>query len=1309
MDIFYCPVEIDGTLYSARMVVKNLKEGAHQLDEFILYNVNAKKEKTQTNGGANSNNRGVKPSPTESFNGCKVKEIIHSNQTNDLKILGITQGTTKFKLDEDAPVFLSNAAEAVKGIKQEKAPASQWLAMLEKNGGLKAGEDKWLGLRAWLGEQAVDALAGKRDKNITKDEILDYIAKNDIRIEEVKYAQFPEGGVDIEEEVLNLWKHATGNNYDKAEQVEVALEEKYGADVRDAIIVWYDGGVRVKNQDVYDKIFGGEEKTSNSTRLEYTTDGLKNKKEIALTVPTIEPYNENDDVHFGDAGGGRAVAWVRFGDATSANADGTVAKVLVIDEVQSKRHQDGKKKGYANQQERDAAKKHFDEVREKILANHDGDFSAATEEELKEFNAASDRINKADDALDYGVPDAPFDKNWHELAMKRMLRYAAENGYDKVAWTTGAQQAERYGLRSVGDKLTITRSSKGLYHVDLYKNNEHVVTKSDVSAEELPELIGKELAERVLSEVADSRYGQTTISGRDLSVGGEGMKGFYDNMLPSFMNKYGKKWGVKVGEVELDLPNDGDRKMWSVDVNDAMKADVMRGQKKFKVHDESNNNVVKRIRKNLSTRQHSFSYDETRELIVSNNRFNRELELHEKGIIKDNHIYNLGKTGSLLQSYGFPNVDIEMHGRVVGTKASDEYENNHPFEKSEVEDLVFAINSPIAIFKSETQGENSRVILLDIKHGDKNFIASVLLNFEASNGRIVVNKISGLYPKDNANVLKRWLNDKDLVIYKNEIKAAELLNQQQSNSADVIKQASNLDSAGKVTTSSATDQTNGGEILPGEKSPGTGADKEYNSAVESGDVEKQNELVKAAAKAKMPETKVVDENGEPRRMYHGSDKKRGEITEFEMNDGSMGKGAYFTSSYEEACEYVREKFGVTKDEMDDEACEPYIGEYFLNVTDEKQITHSRFNPNGDIEVIATSPEQIKSADPITYDDEGNVIPLSKRFDSKNKNIKFKAEGPEADASGTGATEEQLRARQPMGPKDILARHFANMENKLDNVHREEDMQRYTNLIVNDMKETLAKLKQRHDAGQEYLFQRNVEGAKMNIERGMKRLVWKSAQMEASWRKSVQEEMERFVSNIITGMGGADQTTVREIMRNLSHTQRVKNMDDVRLIAHNIFDAVLRGRERKLKETIDGQLKLRGTGTSKNGGNAMKEVDERHQKTIEGLRKRIDAKMEAPELEREKEDINKEISAIGKLPEEMNEAEKERYSELERKMNEIALYERYKEAVDAYDAELRGLYDDLSKAKTQSARAAIRESIIESEAGKVKAMNDFIII
>ena len=39
-----------------------------------------------------------------------------------------------------APTFYSNAEFAVRGIKQEKATPEQWLKMIEKNGGLNAGE-----------------------------------------------------------------------------------------------------------------------------------------------------------------------------------------------------------------------------------------------------------------------------------------------------------------------------------------------------------------------------------------------------------------------------------------------------------------------------------------------------------------------------------------------------------------------------------------------------------------------------------------------------------------------------------------------------------------------------------------------------------------------------------------------------------------------------------------------------------------------------------------------------------------------------------------------------------------------------------------------------------------------------------------------------------------------------------------------------------------------------------------------------------------------------------------------------------------
>jgi hypothetical protein len=42
----------------------------------------------------------------------------------------------------------------------------------------------------------------------------------------------------------------------------------------------------------------------------------------------------------------------------------------------------------------------------------------------------------------------PFKKTdqWVNLAIRRMMRYAAENGFDRIAWTNGEQQSERYDL-----------------------------------------------------------------------------------------------------------------------------------------------------------------------------------------------------------------------------------------------------------------------------------------------------------------------------------------------------------------------------------------------------------------------------------------------------------------------------------------------------------------------------------------------------------------------------------------------------------------------------------------------------------------------------------------------------------------------------------------------------------------------------------------------------------------------------------------------------------------------------------------------
>ena len=42
-------------------------------------------------------------------------------------------------------------------------------------------------------------------------------------------------------------------------------------------------------------------------------------------------------------------------------------------------------------------------------------------------------------------------------------------------------------------------------------------------------------------------------------------------------------------------------------------------------------------------------------------------------------------------------------------------------------------------------------------------------------------------------------------------------------------------------------------------------------------------------------------------------------------------------------------------------------------------------------LVAFNPEQIKSADPVTYDDNGDVIPLSERFNSEHSDIRYAKE------------------------------------------------------------------------------------------------------------------------------------------------------------------------------------------------------------------------------------------------------------------------------------------------------------------------------
>ncbi len=653
--------------------------------------------------------------------------------------------TISFMFGDEAsetPVFYSNAQHAVEAIRQEKATPEQWRAMIEKNGGLKAGEDKWLGLSDWLKEQQE---SGK--KSLTKQEVMDYIRQNQIQVADVHYSNelSKESKDKLDElnrefsELIAEGEEATNSIYasDWAEWAYEQMVDRYGDDFRMAFDIGEGSGENSRltpsedfSGDLSDAaryFLDANEMPINRTRLGYTTEGLDNKKEIALVVPTIEPYRADDDIHFGDAGNGRAVAWARFGDTTidkdnnrvypdhdsfvlamQAKYDGArgyalekrmteeerqteesllngtyqtpdnVSKVCVIDEIQSKRHQDGREKGYAKLSDI-RLQDEYNTIREDMVDRYGADVMSnwrelkEIEERDKPLLERAERIRAILVNEVYGqVPDAPFEKNWHELAMKRMIRYAAENGYDKLAWTTGAQQAERYNLANTVDHINVGRwgedangyELEGVH--DTYKGPsswkpDNEVEKSikdyieycmsngddfllaygyalnqitdapeeskgwtteavnkvanaieadlkgikdmrgvviDLAGEgdmigmvinrdgrivdssmddfidkSLADVVGKEIALKIINAEDKERLGAD-----NLRIGGEGMKGFYDQILPRFVEKYCKKWGVKPTMIEL--PGIG-QTMWSIDITPEMKESVMQGQPMF--------------------------------------------------------------------------------------------------------------------------------------------------------------------------------------------------------------------------------------------------------------------------------------------------------------------------------------------------------------------------------------------------------------------------------------------------------------------------------------------------------------------------------------------------------------------------------------------------------------------------------------------------------------------------------------------------------------------------------------------------------
>lgn len=171
----------------------------------------------------------------------------------------------------------------------------------------------------------------------------------------------------------------------------------------------------------------------------------------------------------------------------------------------------------------------------------------------------------------------------------------------------------------------------------------------------------------------------------------------------------------------------------------------------------------------------------------------------------------------------------------------------------------------------------------------------------------------------------------------------------------------------------------------------TQRDKDYLDAIKRGDTETAQKIVDEVANESFKNSVIRDDTGKLIKVYHGTNAN---FTVF--HGGEDGTGNYFTpwrkfaEGYGDVrAFYVNLENPIEYDEdfeqLNDVAQEDadgfiYIGEDMRAGVDQDLV--------GDTEIVVFDPSKIKSADPITYDDNGNVIPLSQRFNAANEDIRY---------------------------------------------------------------------------------------------------------------------------------------------------------------------------------------------------------------------------------------------------------------------------------------------------------------------------------
>lgn len=320
----------------------------------------------------------------------------------------------------------SHAAVTAAGLPQERGTPEQFRGML-LNKGVKPDEIKW--------SEYDNAFADK--PQVTRDEVARHFWRNMTPIEELVFQ-----GKDTKAKREEMNARHSGERWRHEQKYKGSPEGK------EELLA-----MRRRHAEERGSLPAGD-----AQHESYTLPGGENYREVLLQHSDADLFGGVPE-HF--SGTPSILASLRMKDRQDAEGD----KVLHLDELQSDWGQEAKKAGTYSPKEHEQYLRDLEQRAAPLVAEEFGIPESTAYAKMPEWTRTgylrhqhlAEMLGEGDEYYDRSMEDlsrrnetvaeAPYvgkTEGWLNLGLKRALLEAAKHGHDKLAWTTGDMQADRY-------------------------------------------------------------------------------------------------------------------------------------------------------------------------------------------------------------------------------------------------------------------------------------------------------------------------------------------------------------------------------------------------------------------------------------------------------------------------------------------------------------------------------------------------------------------------------------------------------------------------------------------------------------------------------------------------------------------------------------------------------------------------------------------------------------------------------------------------------------------------------------------------